>query len=591
MRATSLQLVALALSSSAALAAPQSPAAVSGESRLSLGPGAEDVHVFLDLSLGDASHWIKHPKDAGFARAMEMLPARLADLPMELDGAMPPELGWAFGPEVMPIWLRLLQAPKSLRFGGTVPAPALGFAVHEADEEAAARMHEKLMLAAGVMQAMGARIPEDLLQRRGRSLVVEAGTTPPALGSTAAARLLEGHELAEEVMVDLGALVDFLRELIADKVDRGLDPREEAAFVEFVEWLGLSDLRLEIATGMNESDRRTALVAKGLGKSLRASGILPADGLTAAHLAPVPADATLASVERVDLGAAFEAFNGFASAMLEQQGMGPGIDLGDMVKGTTGIDLRTGLLGALGDTAGFYASDTTGGGGLTSMVMFMEVVDEDGLLDTKETIEELLNALAMGPASGYVSLRTWEDAEVEYTTLMFPGLPMPLELTTAMGGGWIVMASTPTAARGAMHHIQSGGPSLASRPEVAAALGVEGRTGMTFLDAAHYARIGYGPTSLMMSAVANTLRSPIDTVREPGPVMPTFAEFREGILPTIGYTEVRGDDLVSVTEGDGSMVVGLATGAGFVQEYAALFAAPLAAIGAEELGREFGFRF
>ena len=69
--------------------------------------------------------------------------------------------------------------------------------------------------------------------------------------------------------------------------------------------------------------------------------------------------------------------------------------------------------------------------------------------------------------------------------------------------------------------------------------------------------------------------------------MPTFAEFREGILPTIGYTEVRGDDLVSVTEGDGSMIVGLAAGAGFVQEYAALFAAPLAAIGAEE----FGFRF
>lgn len=587
MLAPSFRIAALPLLVAPALGAPQSPAAVSGESRLSLGPGTEDVHVFLDVSLGDASHWIQHPKDAGLARAMEMLPARLADLPMELDGAMPPQLGWAFGPEVMPIWLRLLQAPKSLRFGGTVPGPALGFAVHEADEEAAARMHEKLMLAAGVMQAMGARIPEDLLQRRGRSLIVEAGATPPTLGSTAAARLLEDHELAEEVMVDLGAVVDLLRELVADKVDRGRDPREEATFVEIVERLGIADLRLEIATGMNESGRRTALVAKGLGRTMRASGILPADGLTAAHLAPIPADATLASVERVDLGAAFEAFNGFTSAMLEQQGMGPGIDLGDMVKGTTGIDVRDGLIGALGETVGLYASDTTGGGGVTSMVMFMEVVDEDGLVDTKETIEELLNALAMGPARGYVSVRTWEDADVEYTTLMFPGLPVPLELTMAMGGGWMVMGSTPTAARGAMHHIRSGGPSLASRPEVAAALGVEGRTGVTFLDAAHYARVGYGPTSLMMSAVANAVRSPIDTARDPGPLMPTFAEFREGILPTIGYTEVRGDDLVSVTEGDGSMIVGLAAGAGFVQEYAVLFAAPLAAIGAEE----FGFRF
>ena len=181
MLAPSFRIAALPLLVAPALGAPQSPAAVSGESRLSLGPGTEDIHVLLDVSLGDASHWIQHPKDAGFARAMEMLPARLADLPMELDGAMPPQLGWAFGPEVMPIWLRLLQAPKSLRFGGTVPGPALGFAVHEADEEAAARLHEKLMLAAGVMQAMGARIPEELLQRRGRSLVVEAGATPPTL--------------------------------------------------------------------------------------------------------------------------------------------------------------------------------------------------------------------------------------------------------------------------------------------------------------------------------------------------------------------------------------------------------------------------
>ncbi|MEE2941014.1 MAG: hypothetical protein VX460_11555 [Planctomycetota bacterium] len=582
---------ALLLSTSAALAAPQRPAAVFEYLPFSLGPGTEDPHVFLDVSVGDASHRVEHPKDARLARAMEMLPARLADLPMEFDGAMPPGLTWAFGAEVIPIWLRLLQAPQSLRFGGTVPAPALGFAVHETDEEAAARLHEKLMLLAGVARAMGAEIPEDLVQLRGRSLVVEAGAEPPSLGATAAARLLEGHELTEEVMADLGAFVDFLRDIIADRVSRGRDAEEGVSFVEAVERLGIADLRLEFATGVKGERRRTAVVAAGLGKTLRASGILPAGGLTAAHLAPVPADATLASVERVDLGAAFEALNGFASAMLERQGMGSGIDLGDMVKGTTGIDVRDGLLGALGETVGLYASDTTGGGGVTSMVVFMEVVDEDSLVDTKETIEDLLNALAMGPARGYVSVRTWEDADLEYTTLMFPGVPAPLELTMSMNEGWIVMASTPSAARGAMQHIRSGGPSLASRPEVAAALGVDGRTGVTFLDTAYYARIGYGPTSLMMSAVANALRSPIDAVREPGPLMPTFAEFREGILPTVGHTEVRGDDLVSVAEGDGSMIVGLAAGAGIVQEYAVLFAALVAAVGAEDLSREFGFRF
>ncbi len=586
MRPLIFPLAALLLSASVALGAPQDPAAVPGDPPSSLGPATDDARVFVDVSISDASRWIEHPKDAGLARAMEMLPARLADLPVELEGEMPPQLALAFGPAVMPIWLRLLEAPKSLRFGGTHLGPALGLAVHETDEEAAARMHEKLVLAAGVMRAMGAEIPEGSVQLRGRSLVVAAGAAPPTPGSTAAARLLEGYELTEEVMADVGAFVDFFRDISAEH-----DPGEVSAIIEVVERLGIADLRLEIAAGMNEDRRRTAVVAAGLGKTLRASGVLPADGLTAAHLAPVPADATYASVERVNLAAAFDALNGLASAMLEQQGVGSGIDLGDMVKGTTGIDVRDGLLGALGETVGLYVSDTTGGGGLASMVVFMEVVDGDGLADTKETIEELLNALAMGPARGYVSFRTWEDADVEYTTLMFPGVPVPLGLTVAMGERWLVIASTPTAARGAMHHIQSGRPGLASRPEVAAAVATEGRTGVAFLDAAYYARIGYGPTSLMMSALANAVRSPIDAVREPGPVMPTFAKFRDGILPSVGYAEIRGDDLVSVTEGDGSMIVGLAAAAGFVQEYAALFAAPLAAIGAEEISREFGFRF
>ena len=86
--------------------------------------------------------------------------------------------------------------------------------------------------------------------------------------------------------------------------------------------------------------------------------------------------------------------------MLEQQGMGPGIDLGDMVKGTTAIDVRTGLLGALGDIGRLLRVRHDRRRRAHAMVMFMEVVDEDGLLDTKETLEELLNALAMGPASG-----------------------------------------------------------------------------------------------------------------------------------------------------------------------------------------------
>ena len=129
------------------------------------------------------------PQGAGFARAMEMLPASSPISRWSWTVRCPPgRLG--LRPRGDADLAAPLQAPKSLRFGGTVPAPALGFAVHEA-EEAAARMHEKLMLAAGVMQAMGARIP-----RIFSSVAAGRWSSRPARPAgprSAAARLLEGH--------------------------------------------------------------------------------------------------------------------------------------------------------------------------------------------------------------------------------------------------------------------------------------------------------------------------------------------------------------------------------------------------------------
>lgn len=556
-----------------------------------LGTVREDAHPLVTVALGDLATWASHPKDAGFVRALGMLEGRLADLPMELGDDMPGELRMLLDPQVMPVWMHLLQAPKSVTMGvsnskhdETGNAMVLGFALHEADAAAAQGYHDRLM---GLMQGMGVELPPGLVQVEGNTLQVKAGAAAPAMGTSRAAALAGNGTLVEEVRMNVGAFTGYLREM----AESGFAPDEAMIMLGVMDAMGLSDLEVDVAVVSDGAAMRSVSVAKGLGARMRASGILPEGGLTAAHLAPVPADATLAMVERVDMRAAFEALNGLVNTIMAQQGMGEQMDLGDVVKSSTGIDLREDLFGAMGKTVGLYASDTTGGGGVTSMVMFAEVVDADALVDSRETITDLINALAMGPARGYVSFRTWEADGVEYTTLMFPGLPVPFEPTLALSESWMVMGSTPTAARGAMGHIARGGPSLATVPAVAAALAAGERTAVSYFDTAHYARIGYGPTSLLMSAVGNAVRSPIDATREPGPVMPTYAAFREGILPAVGYTEVRGADLVSVSTGDGSFVVGVASVFGLVQEYAALFALPLAALGAEELGREFGFRF
>ena len=90
---------------------------------------------------------------------------------------------------------------------------------------------------------------------------------------------------------------------------------------------------------------------------------------------------------------------------------------------------------------------------------------------------------------------------------------------------------------------------------VAAHLAGDDKTALTYMDAAHYARSGYGMTSLGMSAISNAVRSRVDGLRDPGPILPTFPEFMKDIQPTVGSTVLVGDDLVSTTVGDGSTVV------------------------------------
>lgn len=586
---TSLLAPALAASlCTSAAAAPQGMAPGQDIARL-LGQVMEDAVPFMSIAVGDASEWVNHPKDAGLKRAFALLDDRLADLPQEMGGDIPPPMQMALSPEAIPTWMHFLRAPKSFSVGASAELLSqggegfvFGFAMHEGNEEAATAYEAELR---GLIARMGAEMPPGIIQREGSSLVVKAGLQPAVIGTTKAAGLLGDGTMIEEVTLNVGGLVKFVEQ----QLQQGFAPPEAAMVFDILRRFGLDEMTMDVAVKTDGTRMQTASVMTGIAGRMVESGILKADGIMASHLAPIPADAHLAMVERLDMGALFEGLNSLASEIMAEQGMGDDADLGEMVKGFTGIDLREGLFGAFGDTFGLYSSDTTGGGGMTSMVMFASIDDVDALTDSKEQIEMLLNSMAAGETNGYVSFRTWMDGDVEYTTLMFPGMPIPLEITYAMSEEWAVFGATPQAALGAMRHIASGGKSLSSHPDIAALLGQSTRTAVSFMDTAYYARMGYGPTSMMMSAISNGVRSPMDATRNAGVMMPTYSEFAAGILPQIGYTEVRGQDLVSMSTGDGSTVVGVAALMGFMQEHAALIMLPLMAAGAEEFGREFGF--
>ncbi|MEM1448049.1 MAG: hypothetical protein AAF957_00510 [Planctomycetota bacterium] len=554
------------------------------------GSGSDDSIHLLSLSCGDLADALQHPKDEGLARALGMLDERLAEIPSELEGGMSPMLSAALDPSAIPIWLRLLQAPKSVRVDvsrsaiGTYRQPfQVGFAVHEESPEAAQRLEGGVRALA---ERMRFAIPSEMVTVEDSSILVRTGRTPEPMGGSRAAELARGDgTLLAEMRMDVGGYFEFLEGLV---MQSGA-PLEVGIAFDVLDRMGLMDCSMEVATATDESTSRTVAVMTQLGGRMRDAGLLPAEGLKAEHLAPVPADARWMSVERFDMAAAFEALNGLVSELMQQAGGGG--DAAEMVASVTGVDLSGGLFGALGDTYGMYASDSTGGGGLTSTVWFVSLRDAEALLETKEQIEELLNGQASLHARGYVNARTWTHGDGEYTTLTFPGLPVPMEPTMALSDEWLVVAATPQAALGAMAQIESGGAGIAAHPAIAPLLSDGSKNAITYFDAEHYARKGYGATSLVLSGVSNAVRSRVDATRDPGQLLPLFGTFVEGIRPTVGYGEVHGDDYVSVSVGDASNVVQMAATAGLLQDYAPILLIPLLAAGGGEIVDEIGRGF
>ena len=478
---------------------------------------------------------------------------------------MPPELLFAFEADTIPVWLRLLTAQKRASVVGAPPGSApnpnmpflFSIAMDESDEQAAIRYEARLK---DLLTRLQAPIPMDMIQRDGSSLKVDMGATIAPMGETRAAALLGGGPMSFEMEMNIGGYLEFLKTMM---VGQGA-PYEALIVFDILGQMGLDDAVMEAAAMCDGTTTHGASVTTSLAGRMVASGILPEGGLTGAHLAPVPRDATWANVGRMDMEAMFDAIDALVGEYAAEQ-LG-GASLADLAQGMLGLDLRSGLFGALGDTYGVYASESTGGGGLTSTVMFVSLRDADALLGTKEQLTEIINAQIGAESNGYVGIRNWMHSDNEYTTLMFPGLPAPFEPTMAMNENWLVVAATPQAAMGAMGQIASGAPSIAAHGEIAPLLDGT-KVGVGFMDSSYYARSGYGMTSMLLSSISNGVRSRTDLARDPGPIMPAYSTFKEGIRDVVGYQEVVGDDLVTRQTQDGSIVVQVATMIGFFEDY------------------------
>src|SRR5204863_8347579 len=116
----------------------------------------------------------------------------------------------------------------------------------------------------------------------------------------------------------------------------------------------------------------------------------------------------------------------------------------------TGINPQRDIFDHLGETSGVYTSDTTGGGGLMSAVVFVEIKNTDAFEKSLDRLTGTVNRIGQRQAKGYVRFDHRKINDHPVTVLCFPGLPIPLEISMGLSDGFLYAAVSPQALLTAM---------------------------------------------------------------------------------------------------------------------------------------------
>jgi len=357
--------------------------------------------------------------------------------------------------------------------------------------------------------------------------------------------------------------VGTVLEMVMPFVQMG-NPEAAEVLMEVASATGLEEFSMSMACGSDSQKGYMIARLPGWGAMMRSKGALPVEGITAEDLALLPANCTMANIQSVDVHALFDMMLGIAEPYLAQAGFDRPLE---RIEEMVGVHLERDLLDHLGTHMGSYLSDSTGGGGLFSTVMFIEVKDPVKLSEGLERVSALFNGALAGQVNGYVQMRTIERDGMACRTLTFPGLPIPFEPTMVMGKNNLFVGLTPQAAVAAA--LQEGGsqPSLMTNNDFLG--GFDGNFsnlyGVSYFAPQAFLREGYGMTTLMCSALSNGVRSRMDATRDAGLVLPTFGELTQGVRATVGTTRLEANgDMVTKVESDPSMMVGLTRAMGYV---------------------------
>lgn len=569
----------------------------------SVAQAQDGLQPFILYEHAPLSAWLVDDKDAGLKQALSMLPARLSELPGEIPD-MPPEVE-----PIVQLALRTFAQPARFAVTYNPDNAAGGFfgygltlSVQARDKAHATQLHG--ILHAALLEKFGQDgMPEPVDSNRFSGMkditlpfglvsygpreapggwryeliigavdnpesgfdklpTAPAGVTPVMRGSLHMSALTPGINMARTM------------------AGKNMPPEgaEVIAGLEKAGIIGPEAISVDFVTGYTATDTTSITRVRNAGKYAEAWN-MSRDPVTAKDLAMVPADATMLSITKGDLSMLVDLIDTLAEKGVPVQ------DFLAEFKAHTDVDLKAEILQTVGGTWGAYMSDSTGGGSLGSGVLFASLKDSATFAGAhRKLVAAAGERLAEEEKGFYIRPKVWKDGDVEFMSLQFPGLPVPLEVTYAVAGDWLIAGLTPQAVIAASHQaLGKGDKGVATNPAFAAAA-PKGKEfiSITFVDTARGLRAGYPLVSMAGSAFANLARSPKGD-RDIGVIVPLYNELAKDVKPMVQHTYWDGEDLVTEGHADRSALVNVAgvcgSGASF---WPLMIAIPAIAEGAEK---------
>ncbi|MFW5652578.1 MAG: hypothetical protein ACOC0P_00915, partial [Planctomycetota bacterium] len=241
---------------------------------------------------------------------------------------------------------------------------------------------------------------------------------------------------------------------------------------------------------------------------------------------------------------------------------------GEEIEREIGMNPVDDLLVYLGDAWVGFTADSTGGGGLFSLTVINQGADGARLSQSMQKMSTIANAMS-AQAMGYVRLREWPMEQLgemggassaKAWSLLFPGLPMPIELSMAVVDDAFIAGFSPQSVVVAASRINDGNRSILTNRtfrRAAELVDWQSATQMTYIDLQQNIDRGYAAALMGGSMLGNFVRSPLAVDRGLGFIVPPLEQLRRAVQPSISVTRADGDDIVTIAYSDESQLVNI----------------------------------